>query len=138
MIGIVIVSHSHCLAHGVCEVADQMAGNEVKIVAAGGIQDEDQWRLGTDPLRVMAAIKEAWSEDGVLLLLDMGSAVLGAEMAVEMLPLEQQAKCLLSNAPLVEGAIVAALQASLGQSLAAVNAAAEDALRIHKFEMNNL
>lgn len=138
MIGIVIVSHSHCLAQGVCEVADQMAGNEVKIVAAGGIQDGDEWRLGTDPLRVMAAIEEAWSEDGVLLLLDMGSAVLGAEMAVELLPPEQQAKCLLSNAPLVEGAIVAALEASLGQSLAKVNAAAEDALRIHKFEMNDL
>jgi dihydroxyacetone kinase DhaKLM complex PTS-EIIA-like component DhaM len=83
-------------------------------------------------MRVLAAIEEAWSEDGVLLLLDMGSAVFGAEMAVEMLPPEKQAKCLLSNAPLVEGAIVAALQASLGQSLEKVNAAAEDALRIHK------
>jgi phosphocarrier protein FPr len=138
MIGIVIVSHSHCLARGVCELADQMTGDDVKIVAAGGIQDADEWRLGTDPLRVMAAIEEAWSEDGVLLLLDMGSALLGAEMAVEMLSPEQQSRCLLSNAPLVEGAIVAALQASLGQSLAEVNAAAEDALRIRKFESNDL
>lgn len=134
MIGIVIVSHSDCLARGVCEIATQMAGDALKIIAAGGIEDAGEWRLGTDPLRVMAAIEEAWSEDGVLLLLDMGSAVMGAEMAVEMLPPEQQTRCLLSNAPLVEGAIVAALQASLGQSLAEVNAAAEDALRIRKFE----
>jgi dihydroxyacetone kinase phosphotransfer subunit len=132
VIGLVIVSHSHCLAVGVCEVADQMAGGEIKIVPAGGLQDGETMVLGTDPMRVLAAIEEAWSEDGVLLLLDMGSAVFGAEMAVEMLPPEKQAKCLLSNAPLVEGAIVAALQASLGQSLEKVNAAAEDALRIHK------
>ncbi len=134
MIGIVIVSHSECLARGVCEVADQMAGGDVKIVAAGGLQDGEQWLLGTDPMRVLDAIQEAWSEDGVLLLLDMGSAVLGAEMAVALLPPERQAHCLLSNAPLVEGAIVAALQASLGQSLTTVNAAAEDALNLRKLE----
>lgn len=132
MISLVIVSHSHCLARGVCEVAEQMAGGAVTIASAGGMQDGDEWVLGTDPLRVLAAIEEAWSEDGVLLLLDMGSAVLSAEMAVELLPPDRQDRCLLSSAPLVEGAIVAALQASLGQSLAEVNAAAEDALNVRK------
>lgn len=134
MIGLVIVSHSQRLAEGVCEVANQMAGGEVKIVPAGGIQDGAQFALGTDPLRILNAIEEAWSEGGVLVLLDMGSAVLCAEMAVEMLPPEKQASCLLSNAPLVEGAIVAALQASLGQSLVQVNEAAEDVLRVRKLE----
>lgn len=133
MIGIVIVSHSYQLAEGVREVADQMAGGEITIVAAGGLPDGDGYILGTEPMRIQAAIDEAWSDDGVLILLDMGSAVFCAEMAVEMLPAERQTKCLLSNAPLVEGAIVAALQASLGQSLQEVNDAAEDALHVHKF-----
>ncbi len=134
MIGLVIVSHSHCLAQGVCEVAGQMADGDLKIVPAGGMQEGDQFLLGTDPMYILAAIEQAWEEEGVLILLDMGSAVLSAEMAVEMLPPDRQAKCLLSNAPLVEGAIVAALQASLGQSLAQVNRAAEDALCMRKME----
>lgn len=134
MIGLVIVSHSYQLAEGVREVADQMAGGEIKIAAAGGLQDGDTFILGTEPFRILAAIESVWSDDGVLILLDMGSAVLCAQMAVEMLPPEQQPLCILSNAPLVEGAIVAALQASLGQSLAQVNQAAETALQIHKLD----
>jgi dihydroxyacetone kinase phosphotransfer subunit len=134
VIGIVIVSHSKRLAEGVCEIADQMADDAVKIVAAGGILDGQTFQLGTDPLRVLAAIETAWSEDGVLILVDLGSAVLCAEMAVEMLSPERGSKCLVSNAPLVEGAIVAALQASLGHSLIEVNIAAEGALRIQKVE----
>jgi phosphoenolpyruvate---glycerone phosphotransferase subunit DhaM len=136
VIGIVIVSHSKRLAEGVCEIADQMASHAVKIVDAGGIYDGGSFQLGTDPIRVLAAIEEAWSDDGVLILVDLGSAVLCAEMAVEMLRPERRTRCLVSNAPLVEGAIVAALQASLGQSLTQVNEAAEDALHVRKVENN--
>ena len=131
MIGMVIVSHSARLAQGVYELAAQMAGDQVGISQAGGVSD-DYEAFGTDALKVLSAIEEVWCQDGVLLLVDVGSAVMSAEMALEMLPQEQRQKCLLSNAPLVEGAIVAALHASLGESLLAVNAAAEGALYVPK------
>lgn len=125
MVSIVIVSHSRCLAEGVREIAEQMAGGQVTIVSVGGIQDGETLQLGTDPLAVLRALEDAWSPDGVLILVDLGSAILSAETALEMLPPARQARYRISNAPLVEGAIVAALEASLGESLEAVNAAAE-------------
>ena len=131
MIGLVIVSHSAKLAAGVHELAAQMAGSEVGISQAGGLSDNGE-TLGTDVYKILAAIEEVWCEDGVLLLMDLGSAVMSAEMALEMLPEQQRQNCLLSNAPLVEGAIVAALHASLDEPLQAVNAVAEAALAAPK------
>ena len=131
MIGLVIVSHSAKLAQGVYELAAQMAGNQVGISQAGGLSD-DYEAFGTDAHKILSAIEEVWCEDGVLLLMDVGSAVMSAEIALEMLPEEQRRNCLLSNAPLVEGAIVAALHASLGEPLQTVNAQAEAALAAPK------
>jgi multiphosphoryl transfer protein len=116
MIGIVIVSHSAKLAQGVEELARGMSGPEVKIKIAGGLNLPDQ-PLGTDPLLILAAIEEAYSEDGVVVLMDMGSALLSAEMALEMLPPAHLARVKLIEAPLVEGAVSAAVQARLGNSL---------------------
>ena len=131
MIGLVIVSHSAKLAQGVHELAAQMAGDQVGISQAGGLSDDCE-TLGTDAQRIFTAIEEVWCEDGVLLLMDVGSAVMSAEIALEMLPEARRHNCLLSNAPLVEGAIVAALYASLGEPLQAVNAQAEAALSAPK------
>jgi phosphocarrier protein FPr len=131
VIGLVIVSHSAKLAQGVQELAAQMAGEEVGISQAGGLSDDCE-TFGTDTLKILSAIEEVWCEDGVLLLMDVGSAVMSAELALEMLPEEQRRNCLLSNAPLVEGAIVAAFHASLGEPLQAVNALAEAALSTPK------
>ena len=131
MIGLVIVSHSAKLAAGVRELAAQMAGDRVGISQAGGLSDDVE-QLGTDAFKILSAIEEVWCEDGVLLLMDLGSSVMSAELALEMLPEQQRQNCLLSNAPLVEGAIVAALHASLGEPLQAVNAAAEAALATPK------
>ena len=131
MIGLVIVSHSAKLAEGLHELAAQMAGDQVGISQAGGLSDDNE-ALGTDANKILSAIEEVWCEDGVLLLMDMGSAVMSAEMALEMLPEQQRQNCLLSNAPLVEGAIVAALHASLGETLQAVNAVAEAVLTVPK------
>ncbi len=131
MIGLVIVSHSAKLAEGVRELAAQMAGEEVGISQAGGLPDDAQ-ALGTDAFKILSAIEEVWCEDGVLLLMDVGSSVMSAEIALEMLPEQQRRKCKLSNAPLVEGAIVAALHASLGEPLQSVNAVAEAALSTPK------
>lgn len=133
MIGLVFVSHSRLIADGLCQLAEQMAGGGVKIAPAGGLTDDPDG-LGTDATQILKAIERVWSEDGVLLLVDMGSAVMSAEMALEFLPDAQRHRCLISNAPLVEGAIVAALHAGMGDSLHDVNAAAEDTLNARKIE----
>jgi dihydroxyacetone kinase phosphotransfer subunit len=122
MIGIVVVSHSHLLAKGVQDMALQMSKNLVKIEAAGGVDDNT---IGTSAERIHQAIEKAYSPDGVLILFDLGSALFSTQMAVEMLPAEQQSQVKVSAAHLVEGAIVAAVEASLGHSLEEVNAAAE-------------
>ena len=103
-VGLVLVSHSAQLAEGAADLARAMAGEEVRIVAAGGMAPPET-ALGTDAVRVAAAIEEAWSERGVLVLMDLGSALLSAEMALELLPEGHRKRVLLSAAPLVEGAV---------------------------------
>jgi len=118
VVGIVIVSHSGTLAEGVRELAAEMAGPDVRIELAGGLAEEGA--LGTDAVRVMEAIGRADSGDGVLVLMDLGSAVLSAETALDFLTPEQRESVLLCEAPLVEGAVAAAVAARLGQPLAEV------------------
>jgi dihydroxyacetone kinase phosphotransfer subunit len=137
MVNLVIVSHSRRLAEGVCEVARQMADDHVRIVPVGGIREqpenaESEWLLGTNALEIANAIDNVMSVDGVVVLVDLGSACFAAEEALELLPPQMRASTLLSNAPLVEGAIVAAVEASMGRSLPEVNAAAEEACRTPK------
>jgi phosphoenolpyruvate-protein phosphotransferase/dihydroxyacetone kinase phosphotransfer subunit len=126
MVGLVIVSHSATLAEGVAELARGM-GAEVPIELAGGI-DAPEPALGTDAARVLEAIERADQGDGVLVLMDLGSAVLSAEMALDLLPEERRERVVLSEAPLVEGAVAAAVTAKLGASLADVAAEARGAL----------
>lgn len=118
MVGIVIVSHSATLAEGVTELAREMGGG-TPIEAAGGL-DEPGRPLGTDAAFVLGAVKRAYSDDGVLVLMDLGSAILSAEMAIELLEPAQQARVILSEAPLVEGAVAAAVTAGAGADLEAV------------------
>ena len=118
MVGIVIVSHSDTLAEGVRELAAEMAGPDVKLELAGGLAEEGA--LGTDAVRVMEAIGRADTGDGVLVLMDLGSAVLSAETALDFLTPEQRESVLLCEAPLVEGAVAAAVAARLGGPLAEV------------------
>ena len=116
MVGIVIVSHSHRIAEGVAELAREMGGPDVRLETAGGLALPDH-PIGTDAVLVMEAIERAWSDDGVLVLMDLGSAVLSAEMALELLPEEHRANVLLCEAPIVEGAVAAAVTAKLGAPL---------------------
>jgi multiphosphoryl transfer protein len=118
VVGIVIVSHSGTLAEGVRELAAEMAGPDVRIELAGGLAEEGA--LGTDAVRVMEAIGRADTGDGVLVLMDLGSAVLSAETALDFLTPEQRESVLLCEAPLVEGAVAAAVAARLGGPLAEV------------------
>ncbi len=129
MIGIVVVAHSHRLAVGIKELTDQMTQCQVCVAAAGGL---DENVLGTNAERIRRAIEEVYSPDGVLVLIDLSSAVMSTEMAIESLPPEYQRDILVSDAPLVEGAVVAAVEASIGRSLAEVNAAALAAREMQK------
>lgn len=122
-VGLVIVSHSAQLAAGVAELAGQMVQGNVPIAAAGGGPDGE---LGTSTDKILAAIQSLGNPDGVLILLDLGSAILSTEMALEMLDDEQRKRVRISFAPLVEGAVIAALEATLGHSLAQVQQAAEN------------
>ena len=127
MVGIVVVSHSYRIAEGVAELAREMGGPNVALETAGGLDMEDH-PIGTDAVMVMAAIERAWSEDGVLVLMDLGSAVLSAEMALDLLPGDRRGKILLCEAPLVEGAVAAAVSAKLGATLEVVAAEARGGL----------
>lgn len=130
-VGLVIVSHSKQLAEGVVELASQMAGNTVSIIASGGASDGS---LGTDASAISQAILAAESGDGVLVLMDIGSAVMSAETALELLSTEDKPRVMLSDAPLVEGAVVAAVEASIGSGLDQVAARALEAREMAKLQ----
>jgi len=127
VVALVLVCHSAKLAEGVAELAAQMGGDRLRIGVAGGL-DQPGDPLGTDAGRVARAIEEVWSEDGVLVLMDLGSAVLSAEMALDLLPEGRRERILLTEASLVEGAVAAAVAAGLGDSLEQVAAEARGAL----------
>ncbi len=127
MIGIVLVAHSEKLAQGIRDIVLQMVGDDAPIAAAGGTDNPDS-PIGADPIRVMSAIESVYSDDGVLVLMDLGSAIMSAEAAIEFLPPEQQDYIFLCEAPLVEGAIAAAVQAMGGSDMARVMAEARGAL----------
>ena len=128
MVGIVIVSHSAAIAAGVVELAREMGGPDVALEAAGGM-DEPGHPLGTDAVLVMAAIERAESGGGVLVLMDLGSAVMSAEAALELLPEGRVSAALLCEAPLVEGAVAAAVAARGGMALDQVAVEARGGLR---------
>jgi phosphoenolpyruvate---glycerone phosphotransferase subunit DhaM len=126
-VGLVVVSHSRLIAEGTAELAGQMAGPEVRIVAAGGMADG---AIGTDAARIAEAIGEADTGAGVVVLADLGSAVLSTRTALELL--DDPGAVRLSTGPIVEGAVVAAVQASTGSTLDEVLAAAEAAANLPK------
>ena len=130
-VGLVIVSHSVQLAAGVVELAGQMTQGKTPIAAAGGAIDDI---LGTSADKILEAIQSVNGPDGVLVLLDLGSAILSAEMALEMLSDEQRNRVRLTYAPLVEGTVAAALEASFGRSLAQVKQVAEKTASIEEIQ----
>ncbi len=127
MVGIVIVSHSEKLAAGVQELAQQMVQGVVQSAIAAGIDDPEN-PFGTDAMQIYQAIESVYSDEGVVVLMDLGSAVLSAEMALEFLPPEQQDNVRLCEAPLVEGAIAAFVQAANGAHIEQVLTEARGAL----------
>ena len=128
MVGIVIVSHSLALAEGLVELVKQVASEQVPIAVAAGIGPDNQ-EFGTNAVEIMDAILAVDNPQGVLVLMDLGSAILSAEMALELLPPEIHSRIRFCPAPLVEGAIAAGIQSSLGSDLDAVYREASGALQ---------
>lgn len=131
MVGLVLVTHSSSIAEGLRDMVAQVAGTEVPVATAGGTDDG---RLGTSAPRIASAIRETLDAgaDGTLILLDLGSAALSLELALEEFDGDERARLRVSDAPLVEGAILAAVQASVGASLDEVAAAAAGAATMPK------
>jgi PTS hybrid protein len=123
MVGIVIVSHSKDIAKGTADMVRQMVGSEVKVAFCGGNPDGG---LGTSVAGIMEAIDAAWSVKGVAILVDLGGAETNSEMAVEMLEPARRDRVVVCNAPIVEGAVMAATEAAGGSSLDQVRAVAEE------------
>ena len=128
MVGLVLVSHSEQLAAGLREMVVQLAPGEVAVAAAGGTDDG---RFGTSYQRIAAAIAQADRGAGVIVLADLGSAVLTARAVLADLPAGKPGAVLV-DAPFVEGAVAAAVIAGTGAELAAVCAAAEEAWHARK------
>ena len=122
-VGIVIVSHSAKVAEGAADMVRQMVGSSVPLAHTGGNCDGG---LGTDVSAIMVAIDYAWSEAGVAILVDLGGAETNSEMAIEMLDDRRRDRVVMCNAPIVEGAVIAATEASGGSSLDVVKRAAEE------------
>jgi phosphoenolpyruvate---glycerone phosphotransferase subunit DhaM len=130
-VGLVLVSHSATLVDGLREMVVQVAGDATPVATAGGTDDG---RLGTSAPRIAAAIRSAIDAGAseALVLLDLGSAALSLELATEELDDTERARVRITEAPLVEGAVLAAVQASIGASIDDVVAAAESAATMTK------
>ena len=122
-VGIVIVSHSADVARGTADMVRQMVGDDVPLAFCGGNEDGG---LGTSVDAIMKAIDQAWSDSGVAIFVDLGGAEANSEMAIEMQPTELRSRIVVCNAPIVEGAVIAATESSGGAVLAVVKRTAEE------------
>ena len=131
MVGLVLVSHSATLVDGLRDMVSQVAGDGLPVATAGGTDDG---RLGTSAPRIADAIRSTFDAGATesLVLLDLGSAALSLELAMEEFDDADRARIRISEAPLVEGAILAAVQASIGASIDDVVAAAAGAATMPK------
>lgn len=123
MVGIVVVSHSEKLAQSVVELAHCMA-KTARIVAAGGKDDGD---FGTSYEKINNAVDQVYSDDGVVLICDLGSSVMESKNILED-KLDEGKKIVIADCSIVEGAIAACVSASCGLPLEAVVSQAEEKL----------
>jgi dihydroxyacetone kinase phosphotransfer subunit len=128
LVGVVLVSHSPKLAEGLADLVRELGGDHVPVIAAGGMDDGS---LGTSYGRIERAVHEADQGAGVLLLGDLGSALLTVKTLLDE-GVGQEARAVLADAPFVEGAVAAVVTASAGGDLESVRAAAEEARLFRK------
>ncbi|MFW6001465.1 MAG: dihydroxyacetone kinase phosphoryl donor subunit DhaM [Halanaerobium sp.] len=129
MVSILIVSHSQEIAQGTKELAEQMKQGDIQIKAVGGTQEGD---IGTDPDAIEAAVNELDKSDGLIILADLGSAVMSVNMVLDWLDDEIKEKIVLADAPIVEGAVISAIESSMGNSLEDILTSIESAEIIKK------
>jgi PTS hybrid protein len=128
-VGVILVSHSATLVEGLADLVSQVSGPQVQIVPVGGASDGS---LGTDGARVLQSMRHAATGPGAVVLMDLGSSVLAVRAALDELSEDERSRLLVADAPIVEGAIAAAVAASTGCSLADAALAAEEARRALK------
>ena len=129
MVNIILVSHVKEIAEGAKKLAEQMKHGKVEIIAVGGTADGD---IGTDPDAIESAIKEVNKDDGIIILADLGSAIMSVNMVLDWLGDEVREKIVLADAPFVEGAVVAAVEAGMGNSIEEILESIESAEMIKK------
>jgi multiphosphoryl transfer protein len=135
MVGLVIVSHSRELANALTNLVKQVSSSNIPIAIAAGV-GEDRKEFGTDALEISEAIQSVFSPSGVLVMMDLGSAVLSSKLALDFLPPEMQSQIRFCAAPLVEGTIAAAVQISLGSDIEMVCREAEGGLLPKQEQIN--
>ena len=121
-VGIVIVSHSPKVAEGAADMVRQMVGDGVRSPGPGAIRRWPRHRCRADH----GGDRSAWSEAGVAILVDLGGAETNSEMAIEMLDAGRRGRVVVCNAPIVEGAVIAATEAAGGSPLDVVRRTAEE------------
>ena len=125
-----IVSHSWKVAEGVCDIAREMAQGFTGLIPAGGLEDGS---IGTDAQKIADAIVEADSGDGVVILADIGSSIMSSEAAIELLEDEnRKINAVIADAPILEGAVCAVVEAAAGGSLDSVLKSAEESKEASK------
>lgn len=130
MVGLVIVSHLNSIAEGVCQMCQKLSAKDLIIIPAGGKADGS---FGTDNKKICQAIKDADNgHDGVIVITDVGSAIISAGLALTALPFELAHRVKIADAPILEGAIAAAAKASENADVTAVLLAAENSKTIPK------
>ena len=126
--GVVLVSHSEYIAKGLKELVDEMNDGSVQVVAAGGA---DGGRIGTSAIKIQGAI-ESVEDCDILIYADLGSSILSAETAIDLIDEDLAEKVQLVDAPIVEGALAGVVQGTISDDVADVIKASEDARNVHK------
>ncbi len=129
MTGIIIVSHSEKLAEGLRDIVMEMNDGSVDIIAAGGA---DGGRIGTNTLKIKKAIEDLADKDQILIFVDLGSAVLCSETAIEMVDEDLQEKVHIVDAPLVEGVIGGVVQATICDDLNEIVRTCKEGAKLRK------
>lgn len=116
MVSLIFVSHSYKLAEITAEYIKEVTNADVPIAFSGGA-GEDHNELGTDAIDIFNTIEKIYSDDGVIIFCDLGSALISSELALSMLDEEKSENVRITSAPFIEGGLNAAIQSSLGKSI---------------------
>lgn len=125
----ILVSHSNKLANGLKDILEQINMNNSQIIAIGGIDD----RLGTDPLRIKRTIEKYKDADNIFIIGDIGSSIMGTQMAIDMLEDDLRDKVIMLDAPIVEGAVSALVTSSVTNDINKIINSANESKSINKF-----